>query len=53
MIIGHSTPAPGSPQGPPTRIAASDSWRSLRNARGSLPWTTGTASATLDERTRR
>ena len=36
-------PAPVGQQGPPTRAAASDSWRSLRVARGSLPLTTGTA----------
>jgi len=43
-------PAPVRQQGPPTRAAASDSWRSLRVARGSLPLTTGTASVALDER---
>lgn len=37
-------PAPEGQQGPPTRAAASDSWRSLRDARGSLPLTSGTAS---------
>jgi len=44
-------PAPEGQQGPPscrrrasgtTRVAASDSWRSLRDARGSLPLTSGT-----------
>ena len=47
-------PAPEGQQGPPscrrrasstTRAAASDSWRSLRDARGSLPLTSGTASS--------
>jgi hypothetical protein len=33
----HLTPAPMHQQAPPTRAAASDSWRSLRVARGSLP----------------
>ena len=37
-------PAPAGQQDPPTRAAASDSDRSLRDARGSLPLTTGTAS---------
>lgn len=37
-------PAPEGQQGPPTRAAASDSERSLRDARGSLPLTSGTAS---------
>ena len=36
-------PAPVGQQAPPTRVAASDSWRSLRDARGSLLLTTGTA----------
>jgi hypothetical protein len=43
-------PAPVGLQAPPTRAAASDSWRSLRVARGSLLSTTGTASGVLDER---
>ena len=34
-------PAPMRQQGPPTRVAASDSRRSLRDARGSLPLTPG------------
>ena len=38
-------PAPEGQQGPPTRAATSDSWRSLRDARGSLPLTSGTASS--------
>ena len=41
-------PAPVGQQAPPTRAAASDSWRSLRVARGSLLLTTGTASVALD-----
>ena len=43
-------PAPVGQQGPPTRAAALDSWRSLRVARGSLPLTTGTGSVVLDEK---
>ena len=41
-------PAPVGQQGPPARAAASDSWRSLRGARGSLLLTTGTGSVALD-----
>jgi hypothetical protein len=37
-------PAPEGQQGPPMRVAASDSWRSLRDAHGSLPLTSGTGS---------
>ena len=37
----HVPPAPMRQQGPPTRVAASDSRRSLRDARGSLPLTPG------------
>ena len=37
-------PAPEGQQGPPMRAAASDSGRSLRDAHGSLPLTSGTAS---------
>lgn len=53
-ITVQPTPAPEGQQGPPTcrrrassttRAAASDSWRSLRDARGSLPLTSGTASS--------
>ena len=40
----HLPPAPVHQQAPPTRAAASDSQRSLRDARGSLPLMTGTAS---------
>jgi hypothetical protein len=36
-------PAPVRQQAPPTRVAPSDSWRSLRDARGALLLTTGTA----------
>ena len=36
-------PAPVGQQAPPTRVATSDSARSLRAARGSLLLTTGTA----------
>jgi hypothetical protein len=35
-------PAPVGQQGPPTRAAAFDSWRSLRAARGPLLLATGT-----------
>ena len=34
-------PDPVGQQGPPARVAASDSWRSLRDARGPLLLTTG------------
>ena len=37
----HFPPAPRRQQDPPTRVAASDSRRSLRDARGSLPLTPG------------
>ncbi len=53
MIRANLTPAPVGPQEPPTRAATSDSWQSLRAARGSLLWTTRTASTVLDERLRR
>ena len=36
------SPAPVGQQGPPTRAAAFDSWRSLRDARGPLLLATGT-----------
>ena len=39
------SPAPVGQQGPPTRVAAFDSWRSLRDARGPLLLATGTAYA--------
>jgi hypothetical protein len=41
-VVPSIPPAPVGQQGPPTRAAASDSWRSLRGARGSLLLTTGT-----------
>jgi hypothetical protein len=47
-LVLNLTPAPVGQQGPPTRAAALDSWRSLRVARGTLPLTTGTACAALD-----
>ena len=50
MIRANLTPTPVGQQAPPTRAAASDSWRSLRGARGPLLLTTGTACAVLDER---
>ena len=37
----HVPPAPRRQQGPPTRVATSDSRRSLRDARGSLPLAPG------------
>lgn len=46
------TPAPVGQQGPPTR-AAPLVWRQLRDARGSLLLTTGTASTVLDQRFKR
>ena len=49
MIAPHLTPAPVGPQEPPTRAATIDVRRSLRGARGSLLWTTGTACAVLAE----
>ena len=50
MIGTNLTPAPVGPQEPPTRAAAINQWRSLRGARGSLLWTTGTACAVLDDK---
>jgi hypothetical protein len=41
-VVPHCPPAPVGQQGPPTRAAAFDSWRSLRAARGPLLLTTGT-----------
>ena len=46
-------PAPEGQQGLPMRAAASDSWRSLRGAHGSLPLTSGTASRRSKEDTRK
>ena len=51
MIAPHLTPAPVGPQEPPTRAAAIDVRRSLRGARGSLLWTTGTACTCLRKAT--
>ena len=50
MITANLTPAPVGQQGPPTRAAASPVRMALRDARGSLPLTTGTACSELDER---
>ena len=47
-VVPSIPPAPVGQQVPPARAAASDSWRSLRSARGSLLLTTGTASVALD-----
>ncbi len=47
------TPAPVGQQAPPTRAAASAVGEPLRDARGSLLLTTGTACSVLDERARR
>jgi hypothetical protein len=52
MIAANLTPAPVGQQGPPTRAAASPAWMALRDARGSLPLTTGTDCTELDERHR-
>ena len=43
----HVTPAPVGQQGPPARVAAFDSWRSLRGAHRPLLLTTGTACPSL------
>ncbi len=48
-LILRNPPAPVGQQGPATRSAPLDSWRSLLVARGSLPLT-GTASVALDEK---
>ena len=51
-VVLSIPPAPVGQQVPPTRVAASDTWRSLRGARGSLLSTTGTGcrrAITLDE----
>jgi hypothetical protein len=45
--LDHLLPAPVGRQGPPARAAASDSWRSRRDARGPLLSTTGTAAPTV------
>ena len=50
MTGAQHTPVPVGQQGYPTRAATSDSWRSLRVARGSLQVTTGTACTLLDDR---
>jgi hypothetical protein len=47
--VPRITPAPVSQQGPPTRVAAFGSWRSLRNARGPLLLATGTCLASERE----
>ena len=47
-VVPSIPPAPVGQQGPPARAAASDSWRSLRSARGPLLLTTGTGSVALD-----
>ena len=49
----HNTPAPVGQQVPPTRAAASAVGEPLRDARGSLLLTTGTACTVLDESKRR
>ncbi len=48
----HNTPAPVGQQEPPTRAATSAVGKPLRDARGSLLLTTGTACSVLDERVR-
>jgi hypothetical protein len=52
-VAPHLTPAPVGQQAPPTRAAASLVWMALRDARGSLLLTTGTAGVELDERVER
>lgn len=47
------TPAPVGQQVPPARAAAPAVGEPLRDARGALLLTTGTACAVLDERSRR
>jgi hypothetical protein len=52
-VVLSIPPAPVGQQVPPARPAASDTWWSLRGARGSLLLTTGTGcrrSITLDEK---
>jgi hypothetical protein len=52
-VVPSIPPAPVGQQEPPTCAAASDTWRSLRSARGSLLLTTGTGyrrSIMLDEK---
>jgi hypothetical protein len=52
-VVPSIPPAPVGQQVPPARPAASDTWWSLRGARGSLLLTTGTGcrrSITLDEK---
>ena len=49
-VVPNIPPAPVGQQAPPVRAAASDSWRSLRSARGPLLLTTGTGSVELDQR---
>ena len=53
MIQETLTPAPVGQQVPPTRAAASAVWMALRDARGALLLTTGTACTELDERPKR
>jgi hypothetical protein len=50
MIRANLTPDPVGQQAPPTRAAASPVWMALRDTRGSLLLTTGTASSVLDGR---
>lgn len=52
MIATNLTPDPVGPQAPPTRAATSPVWMALRDTRGALLWTTGTASTVLDEEIR-
>jgi hypothetical protein len=52
MITLDGPLAPVGPQAPPARAAAL-LVGALRNARGALPWTTGTTSTTLDPTTRK
>ena len=47
-VVPNIPPAPEGQQAPPARAAASNSWRSLRSARGSLLLTSGTGCVPLD-----
>ena len=51
--VPDHTPAPVGQQAPPTRAATPAVGEPLRDARGSLLWTTGTACTVLDEGQRR
>ena len=52
-VAPSQTPDPVGQQVPPMRVAPLRVWMALRNAHGSLLWTTGTACVALDERKKR